>query len=102
MGIRAPFETFKGATCKGCYALGTQCGHCEKCAWERQQSATVTQHPEPVPKVDLSPAEELVMRQAFKATMLRAASIIDAVTDEDSRRCADGTLRDGYQSRAVV
>lgn len=37
MGRRPPFETFTGATCKGCYALGTACGSCEKCKWERAQ-----------------------------------------------------------------
>lgn len=32
-----PWETFKNPTCRGCYALGTACGHCEKCEWEQQQ-----------------------------------------------------------------
>jgi hypothetical protein len=26
---------FKGATCRGCYTLGTACGTCERCEWER-------------------------------------------------------------------
>jgi hypothetical protein len=34
---RPPFETFKRATCRGSYVLGSACDACEKCAWERNQ-----------------------------------------------------------------
>lgn len=30
-----PLPEFKGATCKGSYALRSACGQCERCEWER-------------------------------------------------------------------
>lgn len=32
-----PFESFNKPYCRGSYALGSACGHCEKCDWERSQ-----------------------------------------------------------------
>lgn len=43
----------------------------------------------------LSPAEELVMKQTFKATMLRAAAIIDRITKSDVQDAQLALYREG-------
>jgi hypothetical protein len=33
----AQLPRWKGATCRGSCALGSACGHCERCRWERSE-----------------------------------------------------------------
>jgi len=40
---RIPFETFKGAICKGDEAFGSACGTCEKCLWIRAHKLAAQQ-----------------------------------------------------------
>ena len=47
MDDRPPFKSFGGVVCRGSYALGTACGRCERCAWERAQGRFVSPSPPP-------------------------------------------------------
>lgn len=35
----APMPNFSRPTCKGCFAMGTACGNCERCKWETEHGA---------------------------------------------------------------
>lgn len=52
-----PFETFTNPWCKGSLALGSACGTCEKCEWEREQIRRAEE-----PSVPVSELEKLVER----------------------------------------
>lgn len=60
MGKRPPFETFTGPTCRGSYALGTACGHCEKCAWERSLASDPTMPESPTPDIGAEIVRDLL------------------------------------------
>jgi hypothetical protein len=32
--VHEQLPKWKGATCKGCFAFNSACGHCERCKWE--------------------------------------------------------------------
>ena len=50
--------TFKGLVCRGCYALGTACGHCERCAVDPLNPANAK--PAPIPAQPSSEQEREV------------------------------------------
>lgn len=36
--LMAEMPEFKGLICRGSYALGSACGNCERCEWERKKA----------------------------------------------------------------
>lgn len=49
---------FKRPTCRGCYALGTACGNCERCERERAGMAALGQSQQQKPAHQLRVVEE--------------------------------------------
>jgi len=58
-------KTYQGVICRGCYALGTACGRCEKCEDERKQFMAAGK---PDPKKPWpSPSSEMLETPEFSA-----------------------------------
>lgn len=75
---RPPFETFTKPTCRGSYAFNSACGHCERCAWEREQMGALGS------SQSLGSAQRSGLTPAERDLLLSIGEALTAVLERDS------------------